>query len=61
MNDPRDHVISVVLTDEEWRAFVNLQPQPVAWLRERIAEAITTSSSPDSAADEAYTTSAISH
>ena len=33
MNDPRDHVISVVLSDEEWKAFVRLQPQPVAWLR----------------------------
>jgi hypothetical protein len=60
MSNPRDHVISVVLTDEEWRAFVTRQPQPVAWLRERIAEAIT-SSSPASAADEAYTTCAISH
>jgi hypothetical protein len=61
MNVPRDHVISVVLTDEEWRAFVNLQPQPVAWLRQRIAEALTTSSSQESAADEAYTTSSRSH
>ena len=59
MNHPRDHVISVVLTDAEWQAFVRLQPQPVAWLRERIAEAIT-SSSPN-LADAAYRTSARSH
>ena len=60
MNNRRDHVISVVLTDAEWKAFVRLQPQPVAWLRERIAEAIT-SSSPNSSADAAYRTSARSH
>jgi hypothetical protein len=60
MSDPRDHVISVVLTDAEWKAFVSLQPQPVAWLRERIAEAIT-SSAPSLPADAAYRTSARSH
>jgi hypothetical protein len=60
MSDPRDHVISVVLSDEEWKAFVRLQPQPVDWLRQRIAEAITTSASPI-AADGAYRTSARSH
>ena len=31
----RERVISVVLTDEEWKALLRLQPQPVAWLRER--------------------------
>jgi hypothetical protein len=60
MSDPRDHVISVVLTDAEWKAFVSLQPQPVAWLRERIAEAIT-SSTPSLPADAAYRRSARSH
>jgi hypothetical protein len=60
MSDPRDHVISVVLSDEEWKAFVRLQPQPVAWLRERITEVIT-SASVRPAADGAYTTSARSH
>ena len=60
MSDPRDHVISVVLSDEEWKAFVRLQPQPVAWLRERIAEAITSATVP-SVADGAYRTSARSH
>ena len=60
MSDPRDHVISVVLSDEEWKAFVRLQPQPVAWLRERIAEAITNASVPTAAA-AAYRTSARSH
>jgi hypothetical protein len=60
MSDPRDHVISVVLSDEEWKAFVRLQPQPVAWLRERITEVITSASAPP-AADGAYTRSARSH
>jgi hypothetical protein len=60
MNSPRDHVISVVLSDEEWKALLRVQPQPVAWLRERISEAITSESAPP-AADAAYTTSARSH
>ena len=36
----REHVISVVLTNEEWKAFVQLQPEPVSWLRARIQETI---------------------
>lgn len=40
MNVTREHVISVVLTDEDWRAFLELHPQPVRWLRERIQESI---------------------
>ena len=36
----REHVISVVLTNEEWKAFLQLQPEPVSWLRERIQETI---------------------
>lgn len=62
MSDPRDHVISLVLSDEEWKAFLSRQPQPVAWLRERIAELIgATSASPQPRAGAAYTRSAISH
>ncbi len=56
----RDHVISVVLSDAEWKAFLSQQPKPVAWLRERISEAIrATSGSPQ--ADAECTTSARSH
>ena len=58
MTDPR--VISVVLSDEEWKALLRVQPQPVAWLRERISEVIT-SESARSAAGGAYTTSSRSH
>jgi hypothetical protein len=62
MSDPRDHVISVVLSDEEWKAFLSRQPQPVAWLRDRISELISaTSAMPPAKAGAAYTRSAISH
>jgi hypothetical protein len=40
MYDDREHVISVVLTHEDWQEFVKLQPQPVNWLREKIQETI---------------------
>jgi len=39
MGTERDRVISITLTEAEYRAFVAAQPQPVAWLRERILEA----------------------
>ena len=39
MGTERDRVISITLTEAEWRAFVAAQPQPIAWLRERILEA----------------------
>ncbi len=38
MGTERDRVISITLTEAEWRAFVAAQPQPVLWLRERILE-----------------------
>jgi hypothetical protein len=40
MNVGREHVISVVLTDEDWKAFLQAHPQPVRWIRERIQETI---------------------
>jgi hypothetical protein len=58
-SEDRDHVISLVLTEADWKAFLQAQPQPVAWLHERIAELIATSKT--KAADGAYTKSAISH
>jgi hypothetical protein len=36
MNSERERVISVCLSEAEWRAFVTRHPQPVSWLRERI-------------------------
>jgi hypothetical protein len=45
MGTERDRVISITLTEAEWQAFVAAQPQPVSWLRDRIREATTQSSS----------------
>ena len=36
MSVERDRVISISLSEEEWRAFVARQPQPVDWLRAQI-------------------------
>jgi len=36
MSNERERVISVTLSETEWRAFVARQPQPVNWLREQI-------------------------
>ena len=33
-----NRVISVTLDDAEWRAFLAVQPQPVAWLKQQIRE-----------------------
>ena len=38
MNTERDRVISITLTESEWRAFVGRHPQPVDWLRAQIRE-----------------------
>lgn len=58
METSRDRVISVVLNEAEWQAFVRLHPQPVAWLREKIQETIVMPTAPSSAAAAANTTSA---
>ena len=40
MKTTRDRVISIVLNEQEWQAFIRVHPQPVVWLRERIQETI---------------------
>ncbi len=50
MGTERDRVISITLTEAEWRAFVAAQPQPVNWLRDRIREATQGSAAPDAPA-----------
>jgi hypothetical protein len=35
-------VISIALSDDEWRAFTQVQPEPVTWLKSRILETIAT-------------------
>jgi hypothetical protein len=42
ISNERERVISIVLSEAEWRAFIARQPQPVDWLRERIREQLTT-------------------
>jgi hypothetical protein len=50
MDTSREHVVSVVLNEEEWRAFVRLHPQPVRWLRDQILEAVARSRHAEAAA-----------
>jgi hypothetical protein len=38
MNAQRDRVISIPLSEAEWRAFVARHPQPVDWIRQQILE-----------------------
>jgi hypothetical protein len=40
MATERDRVISITLTEAEWRAFIARQPQPVDWLRARILDEV---------------------
>jgi hypothetical protein len=56
MENTRERVISIVLNEQEWQAFVRQHPQPVTWLRERIQETIAPTA--PSAAGAANTTSA---
>ena len=59
MENTRERVISIVLNEQEWMAFVRLHPQPVTWLRERIQETIAVETLTSlSAAGVANTTSA---
>jgi hypothetical protein len=59
MENTRERVISIVLNEQEWMAFVRLHPQPVTWLRERIQETIAVETLTSlSAAGAANTTSA---
>lgn len=40
MSPSPDRVISIALTDDVWRAFTEVQPEPVSWLKSRILETI---------------------
>ena len=35
-----DRVLHIPLSEEDWKAFLAVAPQPVSWLREKIQEAI---------------------
>lgn len=58
METTRERVISIVLNEQEWQAFVRQHPQPVTWLRERIHETIAGTATAPLAAAAANTTSA---
>lgn len=59
MENTRERVISIVLNEQDWLAFVRQHPQPVTWLRERIQETISVEAlTAPSAAGAASTTSA---
>ena len=36
--ESRERVISIVLSEQEWQAFVQTHPQPVEWIREKILQ-----------------------
>ena len=40
MQEERERVISVSLTESEWQAFVARHPSPVDWLRARILDEV---------------------
>ncbi len=40
MSTERDRVLSIVLSEAEWQAFVARHPQPIEWLRERIRDEV---------------------
>ena len=39
-------VIAVVLSEEEWRAFKAIEPQPVAWMHQQIRDRLQAASAP---------------
>jgi hypothetical protein len=47
MMTERDRVISVCLTETEWRALVARHPQPVHWLREQILIEVALAANPE--------------
>ena len=48
MGSERDRVISISLSEAEWRAFVAHHPQPVSWIQDRIREQLRSIESEDS-------------
>jgi hypothetical protein len=40
MGNERDRVISITLSETEWKEFVSRHPEPVNWLRERIRDEV---------------------
>jgi hypothetical protein len=53
MSNDRERVISITLSEAEWRAFIARQPQPVSWLRERIRDEAAAATKPPQPAHSA--------
>jgi hypothetical protein len=47
MSTERDRVLSIVLSEAEWQAFVARHPQPIVWLRERIRDEVQPPATPE--------------
>jgi hypothetical protein len=47
MSTERDRVLSIVLSEAEWQAFVARHPQPIVWLRERIRDEVQRLATPE--------------
>jgi hypothetical protein len=55
MSTERDRVLSIVLSEAEWQAFVARHPQPIVWLRERIRDEVQLPATPGRQAARAVT------
>lgn len=53
-----DRVICVPLDDAEWRDFLAVQPQPVAWLQQQIRQQVQAAARQDEQKQKASQTSA---
>jgi hypothetical protein len=53
MSPSPDRVISIALSDDVWRAFTEVQPEPVSWLKSRILETIEAARAPRDVASPA--------
>ncbi|HEY7789198.1 MAG TPA: hypothetical protein VIC33_01680 [Vicinamibacterales bacterium] len=47
-----DRVICVPLNDADWRAFLAVQPQPVAWLQQQIRQQVQAARATASSSDQ---------
>jgi hypothetical protein len=47
-------VIAVVLTEEEWRAFRAIEPEPLAWLQQQIRDRVEEAAAAPAYEDDEY-------
>jgi hypothetical protein len=51
---PSSRTLTVVLSENEWRAFRNVEPDAVGWLQERIRERLVSAGQPDAKANSTF-------